>query len=70
MPQVRDENFTCFVQGHGAKYASDRAPGDTKQTISVIADAAASPIALERVRLLAAAQLAFQRVAQRSLKRK
>jgi hypothetical protein len=68
MPQSRDENCTSFVHGHGAKYASDRKPVDI-EALKLATDAVntpISPLVRERVRMLAAAQLAFQRVAQRT----
>jgi hypothetical protein len=66
MPETRSDAVVCFVQGHGAKYSSDC----ERDSQEAKAAQPASPVTLERVRQRAAAQLALQRVALRTLKQK
>jgi len=60
MPRIRNEDFVCFVHGHGAKYSSSEGnkPKDVLQR-PVCANA------LKLARERAAAQLAFQRGARK-----
>jgi hypothetical protein len=63
MPDNRNDAFS-FVHGHGARYFSDHVEHSPEAP-----DAEpVSPVTLERVRLRAAAQLALQRVAIRTLR--
>jgi hypothetical protein len=67
MPEVRNDSIVCFVQGHGVLFNSGRktiCSAETETQNSV------SPLTLESVRQRAAAQLAIQQVASRTLIRK
>lgn len=65
MPEIRKDEFVCFVQGHGAKYSSlpaeKTAPSHQRPL---------STRALAFARERAAAQLAFQRASEKQPKEK
>lgn len=56
MSEIRNDNFVCFVHGHGAKYSSMPAEKAVEARQRPL-----SARALEFARARAAAQLAFQR---------
>jgi hypothetical protein len=65
MSEIRNDNFVCFVHGHGANYSST--PHEK------IADARQLPLsarALAFARERAEAQLAFQRAAGKPIEKK
>lgn len=57
MPQIRDESFTCFVHGHGAKYSST----PVTEIKTGLRQRLLTPISRILSSKRAEAQLAFQR---------
>lgn len=66
MPEIREDDFTCFVHGHGAKYSS--APAEEKK--DGLRQRLLTPLTLALARKRAEAQLAFQRIAGKSPEKK
>ena len=72
MPQIRNDGFTCFVHGHGAKYSSNSSNPDSAASVTTVRAKVVPPLAsaLERAKARAAAQLALQRVAMLRIEKK
>lgn len=73
MPAVRNDGFTCFVHGHGAKYSSNSSNSDSAAaSVTTVRAKIVPPLAaaLESAKTRAAAQLALQRAAIRQAEKK
>jgi len=73
MPEIRNDGFTCFVHGHGAKYSSNSSnPDSAAASVTTVRAKVVPPLAsaLERAKARAAAQLALQRVAMLRIEKK